>query len=110
MTARSRPRARIAALKVAARFAPEAVRITSDRPDTDPDGAWMGAPPVQRDERRDPDHDRHDAQPGRVYLPSVREGGGADRERNQVDRHVDDAVAAATLLVGGVDYDVRQRG
>jgi hypothetical protein len=30
MTARSRPRARIAALKVAARFAPEAVRITSE--------------------------------------------------------------------------------
>ena len=30
MTARSRPRARIAALKVAARFAPEVVRITSE--------------------------------------------------------------------------------
>src|ERR671916_801244 len=30
MMARSRPRARIAALKAAARFAPEAVRITSE--------------------------------------------------------------------------------
>ncbi len=30
MMARSRPRARIAALKVAARFAPEAVRTTSE--------------------------------------------------------------------------------
>src|SRR4029079_2836470 len=37
-----------------------------DRPDADPDGGWMGAPPVQRDEGRDPDHDVHDAQPGRV--------------------------------------------
>src|SRR4051812_23128090 len=68
----------------------------------------MGAPPVQRDERRDPDHDVHDAQPGRVHLPSAGEGGGADRERAQVDRRVDDAVAAATPLLGRVDHDAWQ--
>ncbi len=55
--------------------------------------------------RRDPHHDVHDAQPGRVHRPSVREGGGADREGSQVDRRVDEVVAAATLLIGGVDHD-----
>ena len=60
--------------------------------------------------RRDPDHDGHGAQPGRVQLPRVHERGGADRERDQVHRRVDDAVAAAALLVGGVDHDAGQRG
>src|SRR5204863_2556981 len=57
-----------------------------DRPDADPDGGWVGAPPVQRDKRRDPDQDVQDAQPGRVHVPSARQGGGADRKRAEVDR------------------------
>ncbi len=105
MIARSRPRARIAALNAAARFAPEAEMITIETAATEiPTAAGWRAAPAQRDERRDPDHDGDDAQPRGMQRPRVREGGGADHEREQVRDRVDDAVAAAAPLVRGVDH------
>jgi hypothetical protein len=106
MMARSRPRARIAALKAAARFAPEAVRITSE---TTP----IPIPTA-------PGCVRRQCSEATAAIPTTtattRSQGGAsprcprgwrcDRERAQVDRRVDDSLAAAALLVAGLDDDV----
>ena len=111
MMARSRPRARIAALKVATRFAPEAVRITSA---TTP----MPIPTA-------PGWVRRQCSETSVAIPTTtattRSQGGCSSHvsasvaapianANQVHRRVDDAVAAAALLVGRVDHDAGQRG
>ena len=109
--ARSRPRARIAALKVATRFAPEAVMITIETAAT-PIPTAAGWVRRQRSETSA-------AIP--TTMATTRSQGGCSSHvsarvaapianANTYDRRVDEAVAAAALLVGGVDHDAGQRG